>query len=293
MAAAQACSPWTSLPIATVNSRSFLPATMDALNRVLPPTWSHANPVDIIGDAPPERYAAAVKAAGDDPNVDAIIVLNCPTGLASPVEAAEAVARLTQQGRINGKPVLACWLGEHTAREGRQILHRAGVASFETPAEASLALSWLGDWGKAQRALSRVPSSLATDGAIDRNEVLAIFRKVAAEGRSMLTEPEAKAAISTYGIETPQTLVARTPQEAEALAAGLLSDGGKVVVKLLSKAISHKSDVGGVVLNIETAKAAGEAAEANRRTGARTRAACRYRRLRGAADGGAQALHMS
>ena len=238
------------------------PHTIDALNKVLPPTWSHANPVDIIGDAPPERYAAAVKTAGDDPNVDAIIVLNCPTGLASPVEAAEAVARLTQQGRINGKPVLACWLGERTAREGRQILHRAGVASFETPAEASLALSWLGDWGKAQRALSRVPSSLATDGAIDRNAVLEIFRKAAGEGRSMLTEPEAKAVISHYGIATPQTLVARSPQEAEAIAGRLLSDGGKVVVKLLSKAISHKSDVGGVVLNIETAKAAAKAAAA-------------------------------
>ncbi len=240
----------------------LLPATIETLNKVLPPTWSHANPVDIIGDASPERYAAAVVAAGDDPNVDAIIVLNCPTGLASPVEAAKAVARLTQQGRINGKPVLACWLGEHTAREGRQILHRAGVASFETPAEASLALSWLGDWGKAQRALSRVPSNLATNGSIDRNAVLEIFRKAAAEGRRMLTEPEAKAAISAYGIETPQTLVARTPQEAEAIAARLLSNGGKVVVKLLSKAISHKSDVGGVVLNIETATAAGEAAAA-------------------------------
>ncbi len=265
------------------------PHTIDALNKVLPPTWSHANPVDIIGDAPPERYAAAVTLAGDDPNVDAIIVLNCPTGLASPVEAAEAVARLTQQGRINGKPVLACWLGEHTARQGRQILHRAGVASFETPAEASLALSWLGDWGKAQRALSRVPSSLATDGAIDRNAVLEIFRKAAAEGRSMLTEPEAKAAISAYGIETPPTLVARTPQEAEAIAARLLArrrqgrgeaafQGNLAQIGRRRRRAQHRDGKGG------RGSSAG-----NSRAGARARAECRYRRLCGAADGGAQA----
>ena len=92
------------------------PATIECLNAALPPTWSHANPVDIIGDAPPERYTAAVEAVAADPGTDAILVMNCPTGLASPTEAAVAVAELTKEGKIDGKPVLTCWLGEHTAR---------------------------------------------------------------------------------------------------------------------------------------------------------------------------------
>lgn len=97
-------------------------ATVARLNAVLPSTWSHGNPVDIIGDAPPERYAAALKAVAADPDTDALMVLNCPTGLASATDAAAAVAAMAQAGRIDGKPVLACWLGEHTARRGRHIL---------------------------------------------------------------------------------------------------------------------------------------------------------------------------
>ena len=235
--------------------------TIARLNKVLPDTWSHANPVDIIGDAPAERYRAAVEAVADDPGTDALLVLNCPTGLASPVEAATAVADLADGGKVNGKPVLTCWLGEHTARAGRRILQDAGVASFETPADASTAVAYLGDWAKAQKALMRVPSSRSEDVAGDRDAVLAIFRAAAAEGRAMLTEPEAKAALAAYGIDVPATVVAHSPAEVETAAAKMLESHERVVVKLMSKAISHKSDVGGVVLNIESAAGARDAAE--------------------------------
>lgn len=237
-------------------------ATVARLNAVLPSTWSHGNPVDIIGDAPPDRYAAALKAVAADPDTDALMVLNCPTGLASATDAAAAVAAMTQAGNIDGKPVLACWLGEHTARRGRHILQSAGVPSFETPADAATAVSYLKGWSRAQKALMRVPSSRSEDVVGDRDAVLAIFRQVVGDGRSMLTEPEAKAAIAAYGISVPETLIARTPEEVEKAAAGLLGSFDKVVVKLLSKAISHKSDIGGVVLDIETAQAAREAAAA-------------------------------
>jgi len=238
------------------------PATMERLNAALPPTWSHANPVDIIGDAPPERYKAAVGAVAADPATDVVLVMNCPTGLGSPLATASAVAELARDGMIGGKPVLTCWLGERTARSGRQILHQAGIASFETPADAATAVSYLSEWSRAQRALMRTPSSLSEDVASDREAVLSIFRQVAREGRRMLTEPEAKAAISAYGIPVPETVVARSPAEAEAAAGRLLKTSEQVVVKLLSKAISHKSDIGGVVLNIADAEAAGEAARA-------------------------------
>lgn len=237
------------------------PDTIARLDASLPPTWSRANPVDIIGDAPAERYVAAIEAVAADPGTDALIVMNCPTGLASPVESARAVADLTKKGMINGKPVLTCWLGERTAREGRQILHEAGVASFSTPADTASALSYLADWSKAQAALSRVPESRGEDIEADRETVLSIFRKVAAEGRDMLTEPEAKAAVSAYGIPAPETIVATSPQEAGQAAERLLGTWGKVVVKLLSKTITHKSDVGGVVLDIDSAEGARAAAE--------------------------------
>jgi acetyltransferase len=240
--------------------------TLATLNEGLPPTWSHANPVDIIGDAPAERYGAALKAVAADRNVDAVLVLNCPTGLASPMDAAKGVAAVVDKvgsgGRINGKPVLACWLGEHTAEPARKVLRAAGVATFETPAEAASAIGYLDGWSKAQAALSQVPASGSADIAGRVDEVRAIFRGAAAEGRAILTEPEAKSVLAAYDVTVPQILNAGSPAEAEAHAARLLKDWDAVVVKLLSKAISHKSDVGGVVLNIETAHGAREAAEA-------------------------------
>ncbi|PDQ23054.1 GNAT family N-acetyltransferase [Mesorhizobium sanjuanii] len=238
----------------------FSPETITRLDTVLPPTWSHANPVDIIGDAPPARYRAAVEAVAADPGTDVLLVMNCPTGLGSPLAAASAVVELASEGKIGRKPVLTCWLGEHTARAGRLILQDAGIASFETPADAASAVSYLSEWSRAQRALMRTPSSSSEDTISDRAAVLAIFKQVAKEGRRMLTEPEAKAAISAYGIPVPETIVAKSPAEAAKAAGVLLKTSEHVVVKLLSKAISHKSDIGGVVLNIATAAAAGEAA---------------------------------
>jgi acetyltransferase len=236
------------------------PETLRKLDAALPSTWSHANPVDIIGDAPAERYRAAVEAVAADAAVDALMVLNCPTGLASPAEAASTVADLATKGRIGGKPVLTSWLGEHTARAARAILQEAGIPGFATPADAARSLGYLAGWSRARKALMRVPSSRGGEGAGDHDAVLAIFRKAAAEGRPMLTEPEAKGAIAAYGISVPETLVARSPAEAKRAAARLLGQSETVVVKLLSKAISHKSDVGGVALDVETAERAEQAA---------------------------------
>ncbi|MGB3416021.1 MAG: bifunctional acetate--CoA ligase family protein/GNAT family N-acetyltransferase [Mesorhizobium sp.] len=237
-------------------------ATIERLDAGLPPTWSRANPVDIIGDAPAARYRSAVEIVAADPGVDTVMVFNCPTGLASPADSATAVAALASDGRIGGKPVLTCWLGEHTARTARRLLQNAGLASFETPADAVRAISYLANWSRAQKALARVPSNRSEDVAAYREIVQDIFRAAAAEGRRMLTEPEAKAAVAAYGIPVPETVIARSPAQARQAAARLLGKWPAVVVKLLSKAITHKSDIGGVVLGIETAERAGEAASA-------------------------------
>ena len=235
--------------------------TIETLNGLLPATWSHGNPVDIIGDAPAERYGAALKAVAEDDGVDAVLVINCPTGLASPLDAAQGIVEAVEDGKASGKPVLACWLGEHSAERARRVLQAAGVASFDTPADSARAISYLDGWSRAQEALTRVPASGSADveGRVD--EVRKIFRSAAAEKRAMLTEPEAKAVLAGYGISVPESLQASSPAETAEFAARLLKDWDRVVVKLLSKAISHKSDVGGVVLKIESAKAAREAAE--------------------------------
>ncbi|MGF7159536.1 acetyltransferase [Rhodoligotrophos appendicifer] len=236
--------------------------TIMRLNAVLPANWSHGNPVDIIGDAPPERYTSALAIVAADPGVDALMVLNCPTGLASAEAAAHAVASLAKQGLIEGKPVLSCWLGEHTAREGRRILQDSGVASYETPAATAVAMTYLSSWSRTQALLTRVPQSESEIPGDGRKRVEKLLRQVAAEGRRMLTEPEAKAAIQAYGIPVPDTFVASSIEDVEVAAAQLLESADKIVVKLLSKTITHKSDIGGVVLNIETPEAARDAAAA-------------------------------
>ena len=240
----------------------FSPETDRALDRILPTNWSRANPVDIVGDAPPDRYRTTVEIVAQDAGVDILIVMNCPTGLASPLDAAHAVASLARSGTISGKPVLTCWLGGRTARDGRDVLQQAGLASYDTPFDVALAASYLARWSKAQRTLVRVPPSESGQVPRERGLVQSIFRKVAAEGRRMLNEPEAKAVIAAYGIPVPQTVIATSPKEAEAVAGSLLAGAAKVVVKLISKSVTHKSDVGGVVLDILTPVAAREAAEA-------------------------------
>nr|WP_312858559.1 acetate--CoA ligase family protein [Rhizobium sp. G21] len=198
--------------------------TIAALDAQLPANWSRANPVDIIGDAPPARYVEAIRRVARDPGVDAVLVMNCPTALASPL-AARAVAGLAKDGRIEGKPTIACWLGEETAREGRAALRAAGVATYASPEAAADAIGYLGEWSRAQAALSRVPQASAEISPEAREKVAAILRAVGRDGRTMLSEAEAKAALSAYGLPTPETLVAATPEEARVIAERLLADG--------------------------------------------------------------------
>ena len=235
------------------------PTTLEKLNAVMPANWSKANPVDIIGDAPPHRYREALELVAADPGVDAILMMNCPTALAAPQGAAEVIAEAVDQGMIGGKPVLACWLGAYAAEPARAILRKAGVASFSTPAEAAKAVAMLTRWSAIRRAMFRVPES-ATDVSFDRAKVEAIIAHAVAEGRSMLTEPEAKQLLSAYAIPVPEVIEAATEDEVGAAAERLLQSSSALVVKLLSKSISHKSDVGGVVLGLRDVTSARQAA---------------------------------
>ncbi len=220
-------------------------SVMAAYDEVLPPTWSHNNPVDIIGDAPPERYAKALEIAAADPAADGMLVILTPQAMTDPTKTAHA---LVPFAHIAGKPVLASWMGGQDVEEGSLVLSRAGIPTFRYPDTAVEMFNYL--WRSAEdlHALYETPS-LPADGedAIDRARVTALIDAARAEGRTLLTEVESKAVLAGYGIPITETQVATTPDAAVAAAAAI---GYPVVVKLFSHTITHKTDVGGVALNL-------------------------------------------
>jgi len=240
-------------------------ATMTKLDAVLPPTWSHGNPVDIIGDADAKRYEDALRTLMQDPESDAVLVMNCPTGLASSADIAKAIVAVDKEnanGTRRAKPILANWLGEANAQAGTAILAPAGIPVYRTPAQAVRGFSYLAEQSKAQKALMRTPPSIPGDFEPDRSSAKAAMADALETGRRWLNEPEAKAVLKAYGIATVDTRIAKSAKEAAGLAAEMLSNSAAVVLKILSPDITHKSDVGGVRLNIATPEEAHDAAEA-------------------------------
>jgi len=242
---------------------SLAPETIMRLDVVLPSTWSRSNPIDIIGDAPAERYRTAVEAVAADEGVDAILVMNCPTGIADPLDSAHAIADLARRGLVAGKPVLGCWLGKRAAEPARAVLRSAGVGSFDTPAHAAQATALLTRWNQLRSQLEQVPP---LDGItqLDTNGIARIIEGASLDGRTLLTEVEAKAVLRHCGIDVPETIFCADEDRVEAAAGHLLNGVPRVVVKMLSKRVTHKSDVGGVVLDLATAGQAREAAGAIR-----------------------------
>ena len=233
------------------------------LDKVLPANWSRANPVDIIGDAAPKRYGDALDALLPNLKADALLVINCPTALASSSDAAQAVIEAIKRAPNAERlpPILTNWLGEDAAAGGRRLFREASIPTYESPTDAVKGFLYLWQHTKAQEALMRTPPRETERTHVAEEAARTIMRTAAAAGRSMLTEPEAKAVLSAYGIPTVATRVAASPQEVEAIADGLLQQTPALAVKILSKDISHKSDVGGVRLGLRSAQEAVRAAE--------------------------------
>lgn len=230
--------------------------TIARLDAVLPPTWSRGNPVDIIGDAPAERYAQALSILLDDEEADAILVLNCPTAVTSATAAAQAVI-----DAVKGRDacLLTNWVGDTTAGPARRLLSAAGLPTYDTPEHAVRAFAHIVRFHRNQERLMETPPSLPESFAIDRAAARAVIDGVLAAGRSLLTAPESRAVLRAYGIPVTVDRIARTPEEAAQAAAEL---GVPVALKILSRDITHKSDVGGVVLRLETPAAVEAAARA-------------------------------
>ncbi len=223
-------------------------ATRARLNEVLPPTWSHGNPVDVIGDAPPERYAAAVDVCLADPAVDGLLVILTPQAMTAPREVAERISEIAHR---HDKPVLCSWMGQTQVAEGRKALVEAGLPTFHTPEAAVEAFYSLTAYYRNQQLLLQAPGPIYQRVPPDVEGARLIIEGALAEGRKVLSESESKAILGAFHIPTARAVVVRSPNEALVQAESM---GLPVALKVNSPDITHKSDAGGVRLGINTAQ---------------------------------------
>lgn len=224
--------------------------TLEQLDAVLPNTWSHGNPVDIIGDATGARYVAALEVLLEQPEADSILIINCPTALASSDEVARSVIATLPVGLE--RCILTSWTGEHSAREARQQLQAHGTPTYATPGEAVHAFMQMITYRQNQQMLLEVPPSLPLDFQPNREVAERVISVVRGSGRDWLTEHEAKQVLAAYGIPVVPTEIAPSAAEVGRLADEFDCD---LAIKILSPDITHKSDVGGVLLNVRPAEA--------------------------------------
>ena len=225
------------------------PTTMESLGTFLPAAWSHGNPIDILGDAdaaPRLCRASALEIASQDPNIDGLLVILTPQAMSDPTATAQA---LQKYAKIPSKPVLASWMGGATVETGEQILDHAGIPTFSYPDTAAQIFTSMWRSSYNLQALYETPTLASghETAATAYERAGAIIVTARAEGRTVLTEAESKQLLATYGIPTVETRVAETEDKAVAAS---VSIGFPVVLKLHSKTITHKTDVGGVQLNL-------------------------------------------
>ncbi|CAN5743994.1 bifunctional acetate--CoA ligase family protein/GNAT family N-acetyltransferase [soil metagenome] len=221
--------------------------TMTAFNEFLPAHWSHGNPVDILGDAGPNRYAQAVEVIARDPNSDGLLVILTPQAMTDPTRTADL---LKTYSKLEDKPILASWMGGDDVAAGVNILNRANIPTFSYPDTAARAFCAMWGYSYNLRSIYQTPTAIELPGCADGpDRALAeeIIQTARRSGREYLNEYESKRLLSAYGIPTVETRVATTEDQAAKAAEAI---GFPVVVKLHSDTITHKTDVGGVRLNL-------------------------------------------
>ncbi len=231
---------------------TLTPETMEKLDAILPPAWSHNNPIDVLGDATPERYAQALEIAAADPNSDGLLVILTPQAMTDPKATAEL---LKPYARLRNKPLLASWMGGDVVAEGQRILNEANIPTFDHPDTAARMFTYMWRYADNLRALYETPVPVE-ERVVNRAEAEAIINRVRSSGRTLLTEYESKKLLAAYGIPTVLTEIATDEDEAVRIAEHI---GYPVVLKLHSETITHKTDVGGVKLNLRDAQAVREA----------------------------------
>jgi len=224
------------------------PETMKALDEILPPHWSHNNPIDVLGDALPERFARVLAIAANDPGSDGLLAITCPQGMAEPTLTAE---HLKAYAHSTGKPVLASWMGGTEVTAGTDILNRSGIPTFQFPDTAARVFCSMWRYSYVLKGLYETPVLRADTAGLDRATAAQVVEKARQAGRTLLTEVESKAVLAAYGLPVVPTEIARSEDEAVERAEAI---GYPVVVKLFSETITHKTDVNGVQLNLRDAE---------------------------------------
>jgi acetyltransferase len=235
--------------------------TMERLDAALPPVWSRANPVDIAGDADGARYGAAMSELLADTANDAILAMNVPTALASPAHAARAVIAAVKEHAkrmARRKPVFAVWLGGE--RGAAELFEAARIPSYATEADAVRGFMHMVRYRETVDQLMATPPNVSEHFTPNTAAARQIAASAVADGRTWLDPIQITDLLGTYGIAIAPALLARTPDEAAAAAAPLVAKGSGVVIKILSPDIVHKSDVGGVRLNLTSEGAVRDAA---------------------------------
>jgi len=220
--------------------------TIKKLDASLPPTWSKTNPMDLVGDADPARYATAITACLEDDNVDGVLAILTPQAMTDPTQAARTVIEVANK---SDKPLVTCWMGEDQVREARLLFKGAGIPTFRTPDPAVELFSHISHYYRNQQLLMQAPASLSDHTPPRLESAKLVIETALSEGRKQLNEMESKALLAAFRIPIAQTVVARSPSEAMVLAEEI---GLPVVMKIDSPQITHKSDSGGVRLNLHT-----------------------------------------
>ena len=226
------------------------PETMGKLNEILPPHWSHQNPIDILGDASAERYAQAVGLAAQDPSTDGLLVVLAPQAMSDPLAVAEKLAPFAQ---LPNKPVIASWMGGQDVAAGEAALNRARIPTYSYPDSAARVFQSMWRYSANLEALYETPNDFESEdpaaalNAEARGQASEAVVKARANGRTLLTEAESKRLLAAYGIPTVETVIATSADQALQTARRI---GYPVVLKLHSETVTHKTDVGGVQLNL-------------------------------------------
>jgi acetyltransferase len=219
--------------------------TMAAFNELLPAAWSRNNPVDILGDGSPERYAKALDIAARDPNSDGMLVILTPQSMTDPTQTAE---ELKPFAKTFNKPILASWMGGEDVEAGEMILNRANIPTFPYPDTAARMFAYMAQYAENLKSLYETPVLHGSNGFVPNKELATqIIQHARQSGRTILTEYESKKLLAAYGIPTVETRIATTEADAVQAAAEI---GYPVVLKLHSETVTHKTDVGGVLLDL-------------------------------------------
>jgi len=232
------------------------PKTTETLNAVLPHFWSHGNPIDILGDAKADRYKAVVEACLSDENIDGILIIYTAQAVGEPVQIADTISELVKSKAYQNKTILTSFMGYGAVEEANRVFNRNNIPTYSTPEQAVKTYMYMYQYKSNLELLYETPEELPVDVAPPKRPLMVIIRNMAKEGREVLNEAEAKTFLEYYNFPVVPTKIAQTPDEAAGLAQQM---GYPTVLKILSPQIVHKTDAGGVVLDINNEKELREA----------------------------------